>query len=84
MRAKNRGAKGETHRTKTHPELVLRGSEIGTSKLTEEIVKAIRSEYVRGIAGYKTSTSLTGLAKKYGIAFQTVSKIVNNKSWVHV
>lgn len=61
-----------------------KGETVASSKLTEETVKQIRSEYLHGIAGHKSNTSLTGLATKYGIAFQTVSKIVNRQSWRHI
>jgi len=56
----------------------LKGSQIGNSKLTEEIVKQIREMYI------PRKMSLTMVAKEFGIAFQTVSKIVNRKSWKHV
>lgn len=78
MKRKGRSAKGEKHRSKTHPELVLKGEKVGTSKLTASKVRQIRQLYE------PRKTSLTQLAKKFGIAFQTVSKIVNNKAWKHV
>jgi hypothetical protein len=83
MKNKGRSPVGEKHRTKTHPELVLRGEQIGTSKLSEEQVRKIREEYRPGKPGVKSETSLTGLAKKYGVNFQTISKIINNKRWVN-
>jgi hypothetical protein len=84
MRGKGRSASGEKHRSRTHPELVLRGESIGNSKLKPEQITAIRAEYKPGNAGKKSETSLTGIAKKYGIAFQTVSKIVRGTSWKHL
>ena len=78
MRRKGRSAIGDKHRTKKHPELILKGSQIGNSKLKEEIVKQIREMYI------PRKMSLTMVAKEFGIAFQTVSKIVNRKSWKHV
>lgn len=81
MREKGRSARGEKHRTKKHPELVLRGEQVGNSKLTEEQVKRIREEYRPGKPGVKSETSLTGLAEKYGVTFQTISRIINNKRW---
>ncbi len=47
------------------------------SKLTEPDIIAIRREY-------KLVNSLTKVAKKHNVAFQTISKIVNGKSWAHV
>ena len=84
MRLKGRAASGSKHRSKKHPELVLRGEEIGNSKLKPEQIAAIRAEYSPGTAGKKSENSLTGLAKKYGIAFQTVSKIVRGTAWKHL
>lgn len=84
MKAKGRSAKGDKHRSKTHPELVLKGSLVGGSKLSESDVLMIRSEYKKCGPGKRQPTSLTAIAEKYGIAFQTVSKIVNRKTWSHV
>lgn len=53
------------------------GTENGHSKLTENDVREIRSMR-------KAGRRLTTIAKKYGIQFQTVSKIANRKSWKHV
>jgi len=54
-----------------------KGEEVATSKLTAEKVKQIRKERREGL-------TLAELAEKYGVAFQTVSKIVNRKMWTHV
>jgi hypothetical protein len=83
MKNKGRSAVGPKHRSKKHPELVLHGEQIGNSKLTEEQVRKIREEYRPGKPGVKSETSLTGIAKKYGVAFQTISKIINNRRWVN-
>lgn len=84
MRAKNRGNNGLRHGSKTKPERVARGERVGSAKLTPEVVKQIRAEYVRARAGQPSPTSLSAIGRKYGIAFQTVSKIVNRTSWSHV
>lgn len=78
MKAKGRSATGNKHGSKTHPERTARGERVGGSKLTEHEILAIRAMYV------PRKVSLTQVAKKFGIAFQTVSKIVNAKSWKHV
>ena len=78
MKNKGRSATGEKHRSKKHPELVLKGEKIGNSKLTEEQIKQIRERYI------PRKVSLTMLANEFHVAFQTVSKIVNNKSWKHI
>jgi predicted DNA binding protein len=78
MKEKGRSAKGDKHRSKKHPELILKGESIGNSKLTECQIKQIRDMYI------PRKVSLTMIAKEFGIAFQTVSKIVNNQSWKHI
>lgn len=78
MRIKGRSAKGQKHWTAKNPGAITKGSSIGTSKLTDEKVKEIRRIYETG------SYSLSQVAKEYGVAFQTVSKIINRKSWRHV
>ena len=53
-----------------------RGVRNGGAKLTEADIRRIRAEW--------PDTSLTTLARQYGVAFQTISKIVNRISWDHV
>lgn len=84
MKAKGRSAKGDKHRSKTHPELVLKGEGVGTHKLTEKEVKEIRDSYVLSAAGKESPTSLASLAKRYGVAFQTIHKIIRRKTWKHL
>lgn len=82
MKRKGRSAKGEKHRSRKHPELVLRGEQIGNSKLTDEQVEEIRRLYVPGKPNVRSEYSLSGLAKKYGISVGHVGRIVNNERWV--
>jgi hypothetical protein len=83
MRAKGRSAKGDKHHSKKKPESIVRGERIGTAKLKPEQIAEIRATYKPGRAGRASDNSLTGLARRYGVAFQTISKIVNRKSWSH-
>jgi hypothetical protein len=83
MRRKGRGASGEKHGSKTRPERTARGERVASSKLSPEQITAIRTEYIPGKPGHRNPCSLSGLAAKYGVAFQTISKIVNRKSWRH-
>jgi hypothetical protein len=83
MKRKGRSATGEKHHYYKHPEQILRGEQVGNSKLTDVQVKQIRKEYRPGKPGVKSETSLTSLANKYGVTFQTISKIINNKRWVN-
>lgn len=48
------------------------------SKLTNDKVISIRSEYMSG------KTSNYKLGKKYGVCHQTINKVVNLKAWKHV
>lgn len=58
-----------------------RGEMCITSKITADIVKAIRGQYVRGSSG---EYGQAWLAKKYGIEQTTVSSILRRKSWRHL
>lgn len=84
MREKNRSATGDKHRSKKHPHLVLRGEQIGNSKLTADDVEEMRRLYKPGKLGNKSEFSLTGLARRYGISFQQVSRIVRGERWNHI
>ena len=55
-----------------------KGEKNAQAKLNEDAVRSIRKEYIPG------KTTLSVIAEKYGIKFQTVSKIANLKSWKHV
>jgi hypothetical protein len=61
--AKNRQSKGES---------------VGTSKLTEEKVRSIRSRYKFRSVTYKM------LAKEYGVCVDLVQKIVRGFLWKHI
>jgi transcriptional regulator len=54
------------------------GSKHPLSKLTEEQVKVIRDTYK------KLGCTQDELAKCYGVARQTISKVVNGKRFTHV
>jgi predicted DNA-binding protein (UPF0251 family) len=59
------------------PEKIKKGSERAFSKLTDESVKAIRLDHLKG-------ASMQGLSRKYGVAFTTIRDIVNRTKWKHV
>lgn len=84
MKRKGRSCKGEKHRSKTHPELILKGEQLWSHKLTEKEVLQIRDKYVLSVAGKKSNTSLSSLAKQYKVGFQTIHKIVTRKTWKHI
>jgi len=78
MKLKGRSAKGEKHGLKVHPECSAKGEKVASSKLTENQIHEIRKMYVRGVV------SLQEVGEKFGVAFQTISKIVNRSAWKHI
>ncbi|HGP0289675.1 TPA: HNH endonuclease [Pseudomonas aeruginosa] len=54
-----------------------KGAKNGSAKLTEDAVREIRNRRAEGV-------SLAVIGHEFGVAFQTVSKIVNGHSWSHV
>lgn len=84
MKAKGRSCKGDKHKTRTHPELTLKGEQLWSHKLTEKEVLEIREKYVLSVAGKKSSTSLSALAEQYKVGFQAIHKIVTRKTWKHI
>jgi hypothetical protein len=54
-----------------------KGEAHGGSKLSDSQIIEIRRNRANGL-------SMTAIGKKYGVAFQTISKIVNGKLWSHV
>lgn len=55
-----------------------RGSKCYAAKLTEETVKAIRQEYEAG------GTTMRKLAKKYGVSFCPIQRLIRRQSWANV
>jgi len=76
--AKGRLKMGRDHGSNVRPETVPRGVNHWSAKLTEEQVRAIRSEYV------PRKVTCAKLAAKYGINNAHVSHIVRGKSWKHL
>jgi hypothetical protein len=78
MCRKGRGATGERHGSKTHPESRPRGQQIFGAKLTEEIVGALRREYAAG------GISITTLAQKWSLTRSLVSHVIMREAWKYV
>ena len=57
-----------------------KGEAHGRAKLSEVDIKTIRDRYIRGSKVH----GLSAIAKDFGVAFQTVSKIVNRHKWQSV
>lgn len=53
------------------------GAKNGGAKLNDDLVLEIRARRTAG-------ASLTAIGREFGVAFQTISKIVNRKSWSHI
>lgn len=68
------GATGEGNRAVTHPETVLRGSQIRQAKLREDDVRRIR----------QSPLTLMELAEVYGVSIAALSMAKNRKTWRHV
>jgi hypothetical protein len=82
MRRKNRSASGSRHKSRTRPESVAHGEDVGTSKLTAKQVAEIRALYSPGKSGVKRENSLMSLAKTYGVSYTAIHKIINKKAWI--
>jgi HNH endonuclease len=54
------------------------------TKLTEDQVHAIRAEYRRGAAPHSTTTSLRGLAGRYGVTKYAIFSVVHGLTWRHL
>lgn len=57
---------------------VLFGESVGTSRLTEEQVRAIRQEHVPYRVPHRV------LAERYGVHVRTIFNIVNRRNWKHL
>lgn len=55
----------------------LRGSLNGSSKLDEDKVLEVRSMFKSGI-------SSASIAKRFGVSYQSIGKILARKTWTHV
>lgn len=72
-----RRAKGADTGWYTHPDSMARGEANGRSKVTEEVVMAIRTRYAAGVGPRQ-------LAREYGIHRETIRMIVARRTWTHL
>lgn len=75
MKTRGRGAKGDNHPSRLHPENMKRGEENGNSKLTNDGVRQIISSF------NNERTPIALLAIQYGVSGSTINGIVKNKTW---
>lgn len=69
--------RGEDHPFRLNPALAARGERAGSAKLTEAIVRDIRSRHESG-------ESQNSIARSLGIAHSTVGRVVRRQHWAHV
>jgi len=74
---KGRTCSGERHRSHTNPGTVLKGEQIGNSKLTSDEVREIRLASLNGVLG-------SVLAAQFGISPSMITMIISRKRWKHV
>jgi len=73
-KGRSNAARGESHWSKVHPELVRRGED-SNSKLSESQMLDIRQ------ASENSRFNQTACARKYGVNQSTISRIVHLKRW---
>lgn len=78
MMAKGRQATGDRHRSRTHPGSIQRGEAHGGVKLTEAVVREIRTRYA------SESITQKALATEFGIGTSLMHAILSRRLWVHV
>lgn len=78
MRHKGRQSCGDKHYTRLNPQLCARGETNGLSKVTNEIVKQIRSDYKPRVF------TCDMLSEKYGISRAQCWQIAVGNEWKHV
>lgn len=73
-----RRPRGDTHVLHAHPEKACHGEGSPWAKLTDDSVRAIRSEYADG------GVTLQQLADRYGVSFGLIGHVVKRRNWKHV
>lgn len=65
-----------------------KGSRHHASKMTEAEVRAARRSYEKGtyivVDGKREPITVNSLARKYGVAHQTMHAVVKRKTWKHI
>lgn len=68
---------GDRHYSHTRPELVARGERARSAKLTESIVRDIRSEYDAG-------ATMQAIADRHNISLSSAYRVIRRVTWNHV
>ena len=79
MKSKGRAPTGKRNGSVTHPEKVLRGSKHGYSKLTEEQILQMRSEFNPAIRG-----QISRAAEKFKVSRSLARMILLREIWTHI
>jgi hypothetical protein len=74
------GTKGDNAADAVSKDRHTRGERHGLHKLTDDAVRDIRVNYLRG----SREAGLRSFAKKYGVSDQLIYLVVHNKAWMHV
>lgn len=70
--------RGDGHPWRQRPELIPRGERSSQAKLTEQQVRDIRARHADG------GTNQSALAREYGVAVNTIGRIVRRLLWRHL
>lgn len=74
------GTSADNMRDKVERNRQIQGEQAHNSKLTDDSVRDIRANYVKGSKDF----SLKHFATKYGCSIQVIHAVVNNKIWRHI
>lgn len=77
-KGRHKVAKGDDHYFRKHPEKAAKGTELPQAKLTETVVRVIRS------AVFTKDFTQHDLAVSLGVTDGSISMILNRKTWKHV
>lgn len=70
--------RGDNHPARLHPEHLARGEQSGSTHLTDDDVRAIRSRHKRRIVTEQM------LADEYGVSVITINRIRRRVTWTHI
>lgn len=76
--ARGRTATGDRSTSRLHPEVLVRGEQARSAKLTEVQVREIRRLWAEG------NITQVALGDMYGVAGQSINMIVRGLAWAHV
>lgn len=77
-KGRSKGASGENHGSRTHPESRARGECVGGAILTETSVREIRRLYATGAYTHEQ------LAEQFGATREAIGLITRGKNWKHI